>query len=661
MEGVRNIDSQILTNKEAINKANEPFNKLINHNYAIPKGILEKTDQPLTSLLFRFFDVIKNNNLFRDKEILLLANAAGHVLKIGSASDIPTYLVINDSEYLDFSVKAIGANAIGLAAKYNRSFCVMNNEHVIPELKKKITISLPLTDENGGLVAIVGYLIVEEYMDEAMATLEKMKFGFNFVFNEYQKGLTLEHSLTKREALFTISKAMYSSFDVNEVLKEAVKNIRLFYPNDYLQIYMTQDYNLPELPIKRLTFIDKKDDINSRAFMEGKLIVNRRNGSDDRKEIAVPLKGKQGVYGVIHLASDEQSFYSDDKINFLLNIADIISIAFENAKLYQQANNLVNELKIINNLTKRLNESLDKSSILQFVINESIRLFDASFACFFQSDDEKNLLTAIASNRAEYIGTSIYNNYGYMGIVFNNKEPIIISDTVADVSVEDDFIKNLNFSSLIAVPTIVNDNIIGILAVASKKPYHFSYENFRMLQLLSQHLGLTLTNAFLHEKIQRLAITDYLTTLYNRSYLDKQIERSFDEDSFGSILLFDIDNFKEVNDTYGHNVGDKILIQIANILKSNIREGDIPARWGGEELTLYLPSVDTDIAVRIAERVVKSVESYTEPKVTVSCGVATWRAIDDYKLNNSLLIKQADQALYAAKNNGKNQVMVYTD
>lgn len=661
MDIIRNIDNKILTNKDAIKKANEVFSKLFNHNGIIPKANLNREEQPFLEFLFKFFRVIINNNFLKGKEILLLANANGQVIKIGSASEVPTYLTINDLEYLDFSVEAIGANAIGLAAKYNRDFCVMNKEHLISELDKKITIAVPLTDKNGDLVAIVGYLLTEENLENAKTALQKMKFGFNFVFYEYQKGLTLEHNLTKREALFTISKAMYSSFDVNEVLKEAVKNIKFFYPNDYLQIYMTQDYNLPDLPIKRLTFIEKKEDINSRAFMEGKLIVNRRSGSDDRKEIAVPLKGKQGVYGVIHLASDEESFYSDEKINFLINIAEIISIAFENAKLYQQSNNLVSELKIINSLTKKLNESLDKSSILQFVINESLRLFDASFACFFQSDVEKNLLTAIATNKTEYIGTSIYNNYGYMGIVFNNKESIIISDTVADVSVEDDFIKNLNFSSLIAVPTIVNDNIIGILTVASKKTYHFSYENFRMLQLLSQHLGLALTNAFLHEKIQHLAISDYLTGLYNRSYLDKQIEKSFDEDNLGSILLFDIDNFKKVNDTYGHNVGDKVLIQIANILKSNIRDGDIPARWGGEELTLYLPSIDTDIAVRIAERIVSSVESYTEPKVTVSCGIATWRKSDEYQSTNSSLIKQADQALYAAKNSGKNRVTVFLD
>jgi len=661
MEALRNIDSQMLANREAINKANEAFSKQDNHNFTIPKEIFNKDDQPLLDFLFRFFGVIKNNKLLRDKEILLLANADGYVFKIDSNLEMPSYLTIDDSEYLDFTIEAIGANAIGLAAKYHRSFCVMNNEHLIHDLKGNVSISIPLKDGSGNSIAVIGCLTYEEYIEEVLIALGKMAVGFNFIFYEYQRGLALEYNLTKREALFTISKAMYSSFDVNEVLKEAVKNIRFFYPNDQLQIYMTQDYNLPELPIKRLTLMENKDDIKSRAFMEGKLIINRRSVTADRKEIAVPLKGKQGVYGVIHLVSDEHSLYSEEKIDFILNIADIISISFENAKLYQQSNNLVNELKIINSLTKRLNESLDKSSILQFVINESVRLFDANFASFFHSEDEKNLLTVIASNKVEYVGTSIYNNYGYMGIVFNNKEPIIISDTGADVNVEDDFIKNLNFSSLLAVPTIVNDKIIGILAVASKKPYHFSYENFRMLQLLSQHLGLALTNAFLHEKIQLLAITDYLTTLYNRSYLDKQIEKSLDEDSLGSILLFDIDNFKKVNDTYGHNVGDKILIQIANILKLNIRDGDIPARWGGEELTLYLPRVDTDIAVRIAERVVKNVENHTEPKVTVSCGVATWRAKDDQKPSNSLLIKQADQALYAAKDNGKNQVMVFSD
>jgi len=157
--------------------------------------------------------------------------------------------------------------------------------------------------------------------------------------------------------------------------------------------------------------------------------------------------------------------------------------------------------------------------------------------------------------------------------------------------------------------------------------------------------------------MRRMAITDHLTGLYVRRYLDEQIEHLFRKDFCGALLLIDVDDFKRINDTYGHQVGDRVLIQISRIIRASVRDTDIPVRWGGEELAVYFPQVRLDAAVRIAERIRKTVETETWPKVTISCGVAEW-SWESGQSSLDTLFQRADTALYRAKGSGKNKTLV---
>ena len=107
-------------------------------------------------------------------------------------------------------------------------------------------------------------------------------------------------------------------------------------------------------------------------------------------------------------------------------------------------------------------------------------------------------------------------------------------------------------------------------------------------------------------------------------------------------------------------MGDKVLVQVANIFKNNIRDEDVAARWGGEELAIYLPKINHEVAEKIAERIIRRVRDETNPRVTISCGVAHWIA-DDKDIDYLLLVHKADQALYKAKKNGKDQLIIYSD
>lgn len=188
--------------------------------------------------------------------------------------------------------------------------------------------------------------------------------------------------------------------------------------------------------------------------------------------------------------------------------------------------------------------------------------------------------------------------------------------------------------------------------------------NYWLAHRVADQLGLVLANLDLHERLRSQSIRDPLTGLFNRRYMDETLEREMERSrrtaSPLAVIALDIDHFKTYNDQYGHEAGDKVLQTLAGILAKHVRGSDIACRAGGEEFILVLPSANADLAAQRAdqlrERVAGTAVTYgnTElPPVTISLGVAAMPPDPDDALS---LIRQADQALYQAKRNGRNCV-----
>ncbi len=167
------------------------------------------------------------------------------------------------------------------------------------------------------------------------------------------------------------------------------------------------------------------------------------------------------------------------------------------------------------------------------------------------------------------------------------------------------------------------------------------------MQSLIHHSSLAIANSILRNQLQEMVDLDHLTKLYARSYLDQYVEKSLKNDKSGMFLLIDIDNFKRVNDTYGHQIGDKILIQIAVQLKETIGTRGICARWGGEEMSVYVPNINEKDAIELAATIVAVIPKATDPKVTISAGLITWD--EQYRPAFQSVFLHADTALYQAK------------
>ena len=189
-----------------------------------------------------------------------------------------------------------------------------------------------------------------------------------------------------------------------------------------------------------------------------------------------------------------------------------------------------------------------------------------------------------------------------------------------------------------------------------------------ILVALQNHLQSALTNAHKYDAIRRQVVTDHLTHLYNRRYFmnraGEEIERCLRHQEPLSVLMVDIDHFKEFNDTYGHATGDRVLQTVARAMQDALRTSDICARHGGEEFAVLLPSTPGDSAYYVAERVRRTLSGtrYTglglpaEANITISVGVATCpRDATDL----DALMELADQALYAAKAGGRDQVVLH--
>ncbi|MDP5273325.1 sensor domain-containing diguanylate cyclase [Chengkuizengella axinellae] len=475
-------------------------------------------------------------------------------------------------------------------------------------------------------------------------------------YNLYTDYLKVARENEQRKQLYQINKNLQSKKDAGLIISEVIQTIKDIYPKLDFQLFLSMD-NKTNISFKTISFDIDEDVYCKRAFMQGKVQINQMEPNN--MIIAVPLKGHQAVYGVFRIQTNLEPF-GDKDIHFVSMIVDSAGIAFENAKLLEQSNSSVDELRLINDITRKLNKSLNLSEIFDYISTELINIFQADFGCILEFNKENNEIVVKSSNITNLPQEVFSINYGFSGIVNQTKEGLIVQDYEMNPTVSSKVMEITSSRSLIASPILVNDEVSGVVMFTNRLPNFFTYDNFRLLQVLSTHIGLAMSNATLHDEMNRMVITDNLTGLYARHYLDEQVKSSIQTThQYGSLILIDIDFFKRVNDTYGHQLGDKILKKVSQIIQSCIRDSDIAARWGGEEIAVYIPEAQVKHALKIAERIRKRVYQETSPRVSVSCGVSDW-SLSDNVVGVETLFYKADMALYEAKKMGRNQIQINT-
>lgn len=319
-----------------------------------------------------------------------------------------------------------------------------------------------------------------------------------------------------------------------------------------------------------------------------------------------------------------------------------------------------------NEVAKLLMSTLDLKELLNKVLKIAIDITESQIGIVYlhEKDDENELLVPHAQYGTKAELNTLKADEGFPGRAATDKKVFITSppQDISDEKMELGFARAIP-KEIVYIPIIYQERILGVLVLGSINQY--KEEEIHLFDYLANQISIALDNAIMHQKIQELSITDPLTGLYNRRYLNMRLEeewsRSLRHNQPISVLLCDIDDFKFINDNFGHDKGDEVLKTIAQIIKNDTRKEDLVARYGGEEFVIILLNTDSEDAYNLAERVLSSVRSsifqwMDNNAVTLSIGVATSPKVKATSFEE--LIRFADQAMYKGKIAGKNRVIV---
>ncbi len=317
-------------------------------------------------------------------------------------------------------------------------------------------------------------------------------------------------------------------------------------------------------------------------------------------------------------------------------------------------------VKSLYEITHVINAGNDLEYVLSFVSKEIVSLLNAETASVMLLDDTGTELLSKASfglTPDEEKNITFKIGEGVAGWVVKNGSAARIGDVNKDERFKVSEQQVNIISSLIAVPLKIHSNIIGVLTATHSQRDVFDVQDETILTLLGNSIVLDIENA----RLYRLSITDPLTKVYNRQFLynrlPEEISRITRYKTPLSIILFDVDFFKKFNDTYGHDAGDYILKNLAQVVRNHIRGIDMLIRYGGEEFLVITPESNSDEAFEVAERVRREVKKnefvYGDKslRVTISLGVAQYKS----GMSPEEFIRSADEALYLAKQKGRDR------
>jgi diguanylate cyclase (GGDEF)-like protein len=264
--------------------------------------------------------------------------------------------------------------------------------------------------------------------------------------------------------------------------------------------------------------------------------------------------------------------------------------------------------------------------------------------------------------------------------VLQEGESLIISNLQESPLVADlrPFVDKYSLLSLIAPPIKAKEQILGAFVSMTSAPRVLTDQDLGAATEISDFMAITLENARLFAELQRSAITDSLTGAYNMRFFHKilvnESARAHRYSTPLSLLMIDIDGFKQINDTFGHLVGDKVLVEIGRILEHSVRNTDYVFRTGGDEFAVALPGTAAEGAVRVAEKILRKVETGQilqnlgySPQILQNLGhsgsLTVSIGVSDYQKGShpETLIHEADQALYSSKRSSKNCVRTFAE
>jgi diguanylate cyclase (GGDEF)-like protein len=329
---------------------------------------------------------------------------------------------------------------------------------------------------------------------------------------------------------------------------------------------------------------------------------------------------------------------------------------------------LTEQLMACVELGKAVTSTLNREQILNIILNRLSQLIRAQNWTLYLVDTERQELrfeVVVGLEGKDLKGLKLKVGEGLAGMVAETGEPILVPDTSGEPHFDQRVDNQTGFRthSLITLPLKLGDRVIGILQIINPENQElFDDRFFPILQILSDFVAISISNALNHEMMEKLTVTDDVSGYYNARFLHQKLGEIIDAGQMTSLVFLDMDNFKRIVDTYGHPMGSKVLKEVAEVIATQLAEDDFLVRYGGDEYVVVLPGQDKGKAVKTVENIHAALneavcleEDGHHVKVTASFGIANFPE-DATDLKG--LLRSADVSMYSSKDRGKNVITV---
>jgi diguanylate cyclase (GGDEF)-like protein len=486
--------------------------------------------------------------------------------------------------------------------------------------------------------------------------------------------------MNKIAVLYDAGQAVLSTFDLDEVLQRI-----LAIAHDYFHLrnvaIVLLDQRTQELYVRSQIGWDEGQDkirfplgqgISGAAALKKQPVYAPDVSKDaryicsaksTRSELAVPLMVRDEVVGVLDCQSDRVDHFDPETIDLLTLFSTQASIALQNARLYSLEQQRARQLQAINAIAQQTTAVLELEELLDRVCELIQDAFRVSHVSLFLREDHDLVLRAhhgTLTPRIPQGGRFPASNEPWASILASGR-----TATESDMRSATTLKFFAESASRMRIPLVSFGQTLGILALDSSQPDAFRDGDLQSLESVADICATAIQNAHYVERVKQLAYLDGLTGIFNRRFFElrimEEIERARRYGTGMAVIMADIDQFKRLNDEFGHVLGDEVLRQASSLFHQQLRKIDVVCRYGGEEFGILLTQTNAQHAMKIAEKLRKMVADWQFPgvprTVTISAGTA---AFPDHGTTRDELVRAADAALYAAKQAGRNRVCLGT-
>jgi len=484
--------------------------------------------------------------------------------------------------------------------------------------------------------------------------------------------------MQKIAILYDASQAVLSTFDLDEVLEQILKIARDYFRLQNVAILLldrdtqelcprcavgwdpgTEKAPLPlEQGVTGAAARLKKPVYSPDVLNDPLYVSSARN---TRSELAVPLMVQDEVVGVLDCQSEDANHFDNDTIDLMTLFSTQASMALQNARLYSLERKRARQLEVINAIAQQTTAVLDQEELLVKACGLIQRSFRVGHVSVLLRDDDGLVLRASQGDFTASAppGGPLPASDGLWG------QALAAGKTLIDNDVRTGSEPGLHQEarSRMCVPLVSFGQALGVLVLESEQTASFQESDVGSLEAVADICATAIQNAHYVDRVKQLAYLDGLTGIFNRRFFELRITEELDRarrfHSGMAVLMVDIDQFKRLNDDFGHLLGDEVLRQVSSIFCQQLRKIDVVCRYGGEEFSILLSQTNAQHALAVAEKLRRLVENWQFPgvarPVTISAGVATF---PEHGTSRDDLVKSADAGLYSAKQGGRNRVLL---